>query len=348
MKYLILIVSIFLLIGCSSTSSPSIEDNADQLRDELTILNESISVNLESDNETINVSFENDMLFEFGDYSVKPEFKDILKTLSNFLIKYPSFEISIEGHTDSIGDKYSNLTLSEQRALSVASILIDNNVSSQRINSIGYGEEKPKYDNDTEEGRSHNRRAEIKLKKYLIDNSTESVVTSESEIEIIENTDIDTDTSTIEIVEEYEDIDADTLAEEKRVAKKKKAKKRAKLKRDKAKKAKKAKERRKKQAQIKRDKQAKQRAKQERIKQEKKAKQRAKQERIKREQKAKQRAKQERIKREKEAKQRAKQEQIRREKEEAQQRARQEQIRKNNAVKEEAEQERERSSNSII
>lgn len=314
MRYGVLIISSFLLIVGCSTKTPSIEDNANQLRDELTILSESIRVNLESDNETINVSFEDDMLFAFGEYSVKYEFKNTLKILGDFLTKYPNFEISIEGHTDSIGDTHSNLMLSEQRALAVATVLIENNVSSQRINSIGYGESKPKYDNNTDEGRSGNRRAEIKLKKYLADKNKDSTIVSESEIVTIEDTD-----TPIEIIEESEyieeqNIKSDNLAKER--AKKKKAKQRAKIKKDKAKKAKQR-------AKLKREKAKK-----------------AKQAQIKREKEKKKRVARERAKREKEARQRAtraKEEQIIKEKEARERKA-----------KERAEEEKERSSESII
>ena len=324
MRYGILIVTSFLLIvGCSTKTSSikdnanqSIEENVNQLRDELTILSESIRVNLESDNETINISFEDNMLFEFGKYSIKSEFKNTLKILSDFLIKHPSFEISIEGYTDSVGDKHSNLILSENRALAVATVLIENNVSSQRISSIGYGENNPKYDNNTEEGRSGNRRAEIKLKKYFDDNNRDSAIVPESEIVIAE----DTDTPPVEIIEESgysqeQNIEADSLAKEKR--KIKKAKQRAKRKKEEARKAKQRAKHKKEEARK-----AKQRAK--RKKEEaRKAKQRAKH-------------KKEEAKRAKE--QKAKQEQIRREKEE---RAKQERIK-------EAEEEKAKPSSSII
>lgn len=308
MRNVILIISSFLLIVGCSTRTPSIKDNANQLRDELTVLSDSIKVNLESDNETINISFEDNILFEFGKYSVKDEFRNTLEILSNFLIKYPDFEITIEGYTDSIGDKYSNLTLSRERALAVASVLIENNISSQRINSIGYGEDNPKYDNDTEEGRSGNRRAEIKLKKYITDKTIEPTDSYNPDEVLIE------DNTPIEIIEESEyiqeqNIEAPTNSAKKKRIKKKKVKHRAKHKKVKKVKKKKVKH----------------------IVNHKKAKE-----------------KQAQIRRQKEAKQRAKQERIQREKKLKQKKAREEQIRKDKEAKDRAEGEKEKSRNSII
>jgi len=79
-----------------------------------------------------------------------------------FLKKYPGYQISIEGHTDSIGtDKY-NQALSERRAAAVKAYLLKQGVvDSQRITSVGYGESRPIADNKTKQGRFENRRVEI-------------------------------------------------------------------------------------------------------------------------------------------------------------------------------------------
>ncbi|MCM0756575.1 OmpA family protein [Desulfovibrio aminophilus] len=76
----------------------------------------------------------------------------------------PELEIVVEGHTDSIGTEVYNQGLSERRAKSVADWLVKNGIDSQRIESVGYGKMKPKYDNSTAEGRALNRRVEIRSK----------------------------------------------------------------------------------------------------------------------------------------------------------------------------------------
>ena len=71
----------------------------------------------------------------------------------------------VEGHTDSIGSQSYNLKLSRKRAASVARYLIEKGIPAAKIRTVGYGESRPLYPNDTEEHRSKNRRVEIKVKK---------------------------------------------------------------------------------------------------------------------------------------------------------------------------------------
>lgn len=79
-----------------------------------------------------------------------------------FVKKYPGYQVTIEGHTDSIGpDKY-NQALSERRAAAVKAYLLKKGVvDSQRIKSVGYGESRPVQDNKTTKGRFENRRVEV-------------------------------------------------------------------------------------------------------------------------------------------------------------------------------------------
>lgn len=75
----------------------------------------------------------------------------------------PGLKIEIAGHTDSTGTREFNQKLSEDRAESLASWLIQNGISSTRITTVGYGESRPVADNETEDGRRKNRRTEIKI-----------------------------------------------------------------------------------------------------------------------------------------------------------------------------------------
>ena len=85
-----------------------------------------------------------------------------LQKAVDFLKKYPGYQVSIEGNTDSIGtDKY-NQALSERRAAAVKAYLVKQGVvDNQRITSVGYGESRPIADNKTKDGRFQNRRVEI-------------------------------------------------------------------------------------------------------------------------------------------------------------------------------------------
>jgi OOP family OmpA-OmpF porin len=71
----------------------------------------------------------------------------------------------VEGHTDSVGSSKNNKSLSEARALSVKSYLVENGVDEFRLSSAGFGQENPVASNDTKTGRAENRRVEINLKK---------------------------------------------------------------------------------------------------------------------------------------------------------------------------------------
>jgi len=73
-------------------------------------------------------------------------------------------DVVIEGHTDNVGSAAYNQKLSQRRADSVRKYLIDNyNIDPDRIDAMGYGEEKPIASNDTEAGRSQNRRIQAVL-----------------------------------------------------------------------------------------------------------------------------------------------------------------------------------------
>ena len=70
--------------------------------------------------------------------------------------------MEISGHTDSRGTRARNMTLSKERAESVKSWLVSNGIESSRIETEGYGPDKPIDTNDTDEGRLRNRRIEFK------------------------------------------------------------------------------------------------------------------------------------------------------------------------------------------
>jgi OmpA-OmpF porin, OOP family len=100
--------------------------------------------------------------FDFDKSVIRKSDMAELQKAVDFIKKYPGYQVSIEGHTDSIGtDKY-NQALSERRAAAVKAYLLKQGVvDSQRIKSVGYGESRPVASNKTKEGRFENRRVEI-------------------------------------------------------------------------------------------------------------------------------------------------------------------------------------------
>jgi OOP family OmpA-OmpF porin len=79
------------------------------------------------------------------------------------LLSNKSIKIRVEGHTDSRGSDSYNQNLSEERAASVRQYLIGRGVSASRIQSKGFGEQRPIEDNTTKAGRAANRRVEIHI-----------------------------------------------------------------------------------------------------------------------------------------------------------------------------------------
>lgn len=113
--------------------------------------------------EGIKITFDSGLLFDVDSYDVKPGTKDNLDDLSKTLKKYENTNILIEGHTDNTGSDSYNQTLSEQRANSVSSYLMSQNVSNSRITTMGYGESQPVADNSSSAGRADNRRVEVAI-----------------------------------------------------------------------------------------------------------------------------------------------------------------------------------------
>ncbi len=111
--------------------------------------------------EGITVEFESKILFDYDKSILKTEVKNSLNDLVVILKKYPDTDIEIQGHTDNAGSNSYNEALSQRRANGVMLYLIDRGIPNSRMNPKSFGEEYPKYSNDTEEGRLKNRRVEF-------------------------------------------------------------------------------------------------------------------------------------------------------------------------------------------
>lgn len=100
----------------------------------------------------------NDIYFATASYDLTPESKIVIDGFSDFLAENPTIKVSIEGHTDDVGNDESNLVLSDNRAKSVYDYLITKGVKTNRLSYKGFGESKPVESNLTPEGRAKNRR----------------------------------------------------------------------------------------------------------------------------------------------------------------------------------------------
>ena len=111
--------------------------------------------------EGINVEFNSNILYGINSYNLTSDAMNNLNKLVSILKNYQDTNIEIQGHTDNTGSESYNQNLSEKRAGSVSSYLMQSGVSGNRITTRGFGELRPKYNNDTAEGRSLNRRVEF-------------------------------------------------------------------------------------------------------------------------------------------------------------------------------------------
>ncbi len=126
----------------------------------------------------IQLRFESGMFFDLGRAILKQEAMDTLDKISDELRKYPDCDIRIEGHTDNLPISTiqfpNNLYLSNARAAEAGIYLIDyQGIDPYRVSTQGFGEYRPIDTNDTTEGRSRNRRVEIKIMSREYSGSTE-------------------------------------------------------------------------------------------------------------------------------------------------------------------------------
>jgi len=99
--------------------------------------------------------------FDTNKSDIKPQYRDELKKVGDFLTEYPKAKGVIEGHTDSAGKKATNMRLSQRRADNIRNYLIKTfNIAPERITAKGYGPTKPITSNKTAAGKQKNRRIE--------------------------------------------------------------------------------------------------------------------------------------------------------------------------------------------
>lgn len=111
--------------------------------------------------EGIVVEFNSNVLFAFDKSNLSADAKTNLDKLVKVLDHYPDTNIEVQGHTDSKGSKNYNQSLSERRADSVSGYLSGKGITSSRTSIKGFGETIPKYSNETDSGRTQNRRVEF-------------------------------------------------------------------------------------------------------------------------------------------------------------------------------------------
>ncbi|MCE3259497.1 MAG: outer membrane protein OmpA family, partial [Bacteroidetes bacterium] len=107
----------------------------------------------------------NNIFFETAKSVLKQESFFELDNLAKLLTDNPGMEIFIAGHTDNVGKDDYNMNLSKERAAAVVTYLTSKGIAGSRLTSDGFGKSKPLADNNTEEGKSLNRRVEFTIIK---------------------------------------------------------------------------------------------------------------------------------------------------------------------------------------
>ncbi len=100
-----------------------------------------------------------DIYFAFDSYTLDDRAKETLAYNANWMQRYPTTKILIEGHTDERGSVAYNLALGERRAVAARDYLVTLGVARQRLSTISYGKERPVDPRHTEEAWAKNRRA---------------------------------------------------------------------------------------------------------------------------------------------------------------------------------------------
>lgn len=115
-----------------------------------------------ADKETLDVAMRA-VEFDTGRATIKSTSNTVLSQVADILARYPSYNLSINGHTDNTGKASANQRLSEKRAKACYDYLVKRGVSPSRLKYQGFGESRPVADNNTLKGRSLNRRVEFNL-----------------------------------------------------------------------------------------------------------------------------------------------------------------------------------------
>jgi outer membrane protein OmpA-like peptidoglycan-associated protein len=120
-----------------------------------------VSVTRIGDNITLNMP--GNVTFATGSSDLNPAFFDVLTSVGKVIREFDQTVVEVAGHTDSTGSEAYNQTLSERRSSTVSQYLQSRKISSQRLITIGLGENMPLADNSQEIGRQSNRRVEITM-----------------------------------------------------------------------------------------------------------------------------------------------------------------------------------------
>ncbi|NNF14668.1 MAG: OmpA family protein [Gemmatimonadetes bacterium] len=133
------------------------DSQAEDLQDKLP------NARVERIGEGIHITFDSGILFDVNSANLRAASQQNLRDLVASLEEYEGTDVLVVGHTDSTGEAAYNQSLSERRADSARTFLVDGGLEADRVTALGRGEEEPIDSNDTEAGRQENRRVEVAI-----------------------------------------------------------------------------------------------------------------------------------------------------------------------------------------
>ena len=149
--------------GVGALTGGMIGNYMDQQEAELRAQLQNTGVSVTREGNQIILNMPSTITFDTDSSRVKPQFNETLVSVGLVLKKFEKTLIDVYGFTDSSGSDDYNVKLSNERAVSVATVLANQGVNQQRFYITGKGEEDPIATNSTEAGRAQNRRVEIML-----------------------------------------------------------------------------------------------------------------------------------------------------------------------------------------
>ena len=100
-----------------------------------------------------------DIFFDYDLYDVRADQRDVMGVNAEWLKKWPTVKIQIEGHCDERGSNKYNMALGDKRANAARDYLVSLGIDASRVTTISYGEERPFLEGQSESAWSQNRRA---------------------------------------------------------------------------------------------------------------------------------------------------------------------------------------------
>lgn len=146
--------------GCPQEEKPQAKDTIKPRAEQPVVAEKPVT---QAEEEQVLKEVFESLQFESGSAIIKDESIASLGNLVRLLAAKPTYLVSIEGHTDNVGDPSANLRLSKRRAQAVKEYLVSKGIEAKRVLTEGYGDTRPLVSNSTPEGRRKNRRVEFMI-----------------------------------------------------------------------------------------------------------------------------------------------------------------------------------------